>query len=104
MDKAQAVPIVSANAGDPNALADPFSPASLVRLAKKQQTQAAADAKYDAPAPPPAKEGFDTEVIMYYSDPQAKRQREITSGLFMAASILLAMYALAPTGSFPNNA
>lgn len=97
MNRPQAVPIVSADAG-----VDPHSPAALAKKARAQQMQAAADAKYDAPPPPP--EGFATEVIMYYQRAEDKRRREITSGLFVSAAILLALYAVAPSSSLPGNA
>jgi hypothetical protein len=101
MNRTQPVPIVTADAGDPNALADPNSPASLARQAKQQQTQAAADAKYDAAPPPPgAPEGFATEVIVTFENGVRKQQKEITSGLFLSLSVLLALYALAPSESF----
>lgn len=98
MNRIQPVPVVSADAGDPNALGNPNSAAALARRAKEQQTQAAADARYDSPPPPPLKaEGFATEVIMFYEDAAANQRKEITSGLFLATAVLLALYVLAPS-------
>lgn len=101
MNRIQPVPIVTADAGDPKALAEPNSPAALARQAKQQQTQAAADAKFDAAPPAPlGPEGFATEVIVTFENGVRKQRHEITSGLFLSVAVLLALYALAPSESF----
>ena len=85
MNPIQQIPIVSSDAGDPVALQDPSSPASIMKRAKSMEAQTAADRKYDA-APPP-REGFQDCTSEYH---------EISQGLFLAASVLLILYAVAP--------
>ena len=91
MNAMQEVPVISPDAGDTTALANPNSPASIMKRAKEQQAQSAADMKYDATAPPP--EGFQG-VVVEWEDPN--RYHEIIHGLLLAASVALFLYAAAP--------
>jgi hypothetical protein len=87
----QEVPVVSSDAGDEVALANPNSPASIMKKAKQQEAQSAADMKYDATAPPP--EGFQNCVVEWENP---NRYHEIVHALFLAASTVLFLYAAAP--------
>lgn len=87
MNATQQIPIISSDAGDPVALQDPSSPASIMKRAKAMEAQTAADRKYDATPPPPQKEGFQDCDKEYH---------EITHGLLLATSVLLLLYAVAP--------
>lgn len=86
MNATQQIPVVSPDAGDPVALQDPSSPASIMKRAKSMEAQTAADTQYDA-TPPPRLEGFqDCRTDSH----------EITHGLLIATSVLLLLYAVAP--------
>ena len=98
MNNIQEVPIVSSDAGDKSALNDPTSAASIIKKAKEQQVQSAADMKYDATPPPPI-EPFQSCVVEWED---TKRQHNITKSLFLATSVLLLLYAVAPDGIIPN--
>lgn len=89
----QEVPIISSDAGDPIALRDPSSPASLMKKAKDQEAQSAADMKYDAQAPPRV-ESFTSCVVEWESQ---DKTHEILHSLFLAASVVLILYAVAPS-------
>lgn len=78
------IPVISSDAGDPVALKDPNSPASIMKKAKEQEAQSAADKKYDAEAP--VREGFE--------DPM--NYHEAIHSLFLASSVLLLLYFAAP--------
>jgi hypothetical protein len=91
MNARQEVPIVSSDAGDRVALANPNSPASIMKKAKEQQAQSAADMKYDATAPAP--EGFQNCIVEWENPNQ---YHEIVHALFLAASAALFLYAAAP--------
>ena len=88
MNPVQEVGIVSSDAGDPKALQDPNSPASIMKKAKEQQAQSAADMKYDATVP--AREGFQACDNKYH---------EVVQSLFLASSVLLLLYAASPSPS-----
>jgi hypothetical protein len=94
MNATQQIPVVSPDAGDPVALQDPSSPASIMKRAKAMEVQTAADRKYDATPPQPLaeeeqrpREGFQDCDKEYH---------EITQGLLLATSVLLLLYAIAP--------
>ena len=91
------VPVVSSDAGDPIALQDPNSAASIMKKAKTQELQSAADMKYDASAPSPI-ESFQNCVVEWENP---KRQHDITKALFLATSVLLFLYAVAPESIKP---
>lgn len=91
MTPVREVPIISSDAGDPKALQDPNSPASIMKKAKQQETQSAADMKYDAKAPPP--EGFESCVVEWETPDMSK---ESIHGLFLASAVALLLYAAAP--------
>ena len=80
------IPIISSDAGDPVALKDPNSPASIMKKAKEQEAQSAADKKYDAEAPARV-EGFE----------DSPNYHEVIHSLFLASSVLLLLYFAAPT-------
>lgn len=98
MNTLQEIPVVSADAGDIAALNDPNSPASIMKKAKSQEVQSAADMKYDAVAPPRV-DGFQGCVVEWESP---TKEKEITSSLFLASAVLLLLYAVAPEGIIPN--
>jgi hypothetical protein len=79
------IPIISSDAGDPMALKDPNSPASIMKKAKEQEAQSAADMKYDAEAPPRV-EGFEGPTNYH----------EVVHSLFLASSVVLLLYFAAP--------
>lgn len=79
------IPIISSDAGDPVALKDPNSPASIMKKAKEQEAQSAADMKYDAEAPPRV-EGFEND----------RNYHEVVHSLFLASSVVLLLYFAAP--------
>lgn len=85
MNATQQIPVVSSDAGDKVALANPNSPASLMKKSKELEAQSSADMKYDATAPPP--EGFQNCDTEYH---------ETVNALLLAASVLLLLYAGAP--------
>lgn len=99
MNIAREIPVVSPDAGDTTALNDPNSPASIMKKAKTQEIQSAADMKYDAVAPPPI-EAFQNCVVEWED---TKRKHDITKSLFLAASVLLVLYAVAPEGIILNS-
>lgn len=84
-------PNISANAGDPKALADPNSPESIALRAKKTEIQSSEDKRYD---PPPPTQGF-RDYIVVWENPK-KESREISAGLFLALGTLLFLYKAAP--------
>lgn len=92
MNPVREVPIISADAGDPKALQDPNSPASLMKKAKLQEAQSAADMKYDAAAPKRL-ESFEDCVVEW--DPP-NNFHTISHSLFLASAVLLLFYAAAP--------
>jgi hypothetical protein len=85
MNATKEIPVVSSDAGDPVALQDPNSPASIMKKAKEMEAQSTADKKYDATAPP--REGFED-----CTDGTAG----ILHSLLLASSVLLILYAVAP--------
>jgi hypothetical protein len=88
MNATREIPIISSDAGDPIALQDPNSPASVMKKAKEQEVQTGADTKFDATAPPRV-EGFQSyEESKYHS---------IIHSLFLATSTVLFLYAAAPS-------
>ena len=91
MSAAQEIPVISADAGDPAALSDPNSPASIMKKAEEQKSQQAADMKYDA-QPPARSEGFERYVEVTYGG----YHEETAMAMFLALSVLLFMYAAAP--------
>ncbi len=86
MNAAQEIPIVTPDAGNPMVLANPNSPASIMKKASEQQAQTQADTQYDSP-PPARIESFQNGSID--SEP-------VYLGLFLAASVLLFLYKAAP--------
>jgi hypothetical protein len=92
MNPVQEVGIVSSDAGDPKALEDPNSPASIMRKAKEQQAQSAADMKYDATVP--AREGFQACVVEWEG---RDKYHEVVQSLFLASAVLLFLYAASPS-------
>lgn len=95
MNPVREVPVVSADAGDPIALKDPNSPASIMKKAKIQEAQSAADMKYDANAPARL-EAFENCVVEWETDDSLQT---IPHALFLATSVLLILYAAAPSSS-----
>lgn len=91
MNAAVAIPIVSADAGDPVALSNPNSPASLAKKAREQESQSAADTKYDETPPERVAQGF-----MNYSVCTEDELRLTGAGTFLSLSLLLLLYAVAP--------
>lgn len=91
MNPAREVPIISSDAGDTVALQDPNSPASIMRKAKQQETQSAADMKYDAEVPPP--EGFESCTVEWG---KPDTTHESIHALLLATAALLFFYAAAP--------
>ena len=86
------IPIVSPDAGDPVALSDPNSPASLAKKAREQQSQAGADTIYDQPPPDRIPQGFRD----YYSPCLLDEVRVTGAGLFLSLGALFLLYAAAP--------
>jgi len=85
---AQQIPIVSADAGNPQILADPNSPASIMKRAKETHAQSVADTKYDAMPPPREGEG--------YSNYEPSNRKEIVAGFLISSAFLLFLYSIAP--------
>jgi len=80
------IPIVSADAGNPQALSDPNSPASIMKKAKESHAQSVADTKYDAPPPP--REG--------YANYEPSKPKEIIAAFLVSSAFLLFLYSVAP--------
>lgn len=94
------IPILSANAGDPLALANPNSPESLIKLSTEQQTQAGVDTKFDAQMPnEKKKEGFqitrEYDVPVEYSEGSERVNQNIPPAIFLTLGILLVLYSVA---------
>jgi hypothetical protein len=85
------IPVVSPDAGDPVALSDPNSPASLAKRSREQESQSGADTLYDQPPPPRVEQGF-----INYSPCFVDEVRVTGAGLFMSLSVLFLLYAVAP--------
>ena len=111
METAHQIPVVSGDAGNPEALSNPNSPASIMKKLKETNAQAAADTKYDAVPPPRvSKEGYAgfydvsqgrTPVALGSTYLKAKRPLQIVaeeslSGFLVASSFLLFLYSIAP--------
>ena len=82
------IPVVTADAGDPVALSNPNSIASIMKRASEQRSQTVADTKYDAT--PPAR-------IEPYTNIQANIHTNIKdtgASFLLSASILLVIYYL----------
>lgn len=94
MNTLREIPVISSDAGDLNALKNPNSPASIMKKAKDQEAQSAADMKYDATAPPRL-ESFQNCVVEW---DKPSKVHEITHSLFLASAALLILYAAAPQG------
>lgn len=88
------IPVVSADAGDPIALSNPTSAASLAKKAKEQESQTGADGKYDETPPERVPQGFLDMSACAQQD-----QREAGAGILLSLSILLLLYAAAPNPS-----
>ena len=86
--RATNIPVIMADAGNPGALADPNSPASIMKKAKESEVQTGVDTKFDAIVPPRVKEGFRTLK-------EQNRTESILSSLFLAAAALLLLYKAA---------
>lgn len=84
------IPIVSPDAGDPVALSDPNSPASLAKKAREQESQSGADTLYDQPPPPRV------DAFINYSPCFVDELRITGAGLFMSMGVLFLLYAVAP--------
>ena len=82
------IPIVSADAGNPQALSDPNSPASIMKKAKEGHAQSVADTKYDAPPPPREGEG--------YANYEPSNRKEIIAGFLVSSAFVLFLYSVAP--------
>ena len=95
MNPVREVPVISADAGDSKALLDPNSPASLMKKAKLQEAQSAADMKYDAEAPKRL-ENFENCVVEWEPPNQF---HTISHALFLASAVVLLLYAAAPNSS-----
>ena len=92
MNATVAIPVVTPDAGDPKALSDPNSVASIMKKAREQQSQTGADTKYDSPPPERvAQSGFEN----YGDKCLADRIQETGAGMFLSLSILLLLYAAA---------
>ena len=89
MNATAEVPIVSANAGNPEALSDPNSPESLAKKAKEQQSQTGADTKYDER--PPERLAAFVDYRTECPDPAVTG-----AGMFLSLAVLLLLYASAP--------
>jgi len=92
MNATTQIPVITPDAGDPKALSDPNSVASIMKKAKEQQSQTGADTKYDS-APPeriPQPQGFED-----YGSCLEEKVKETGAGLFLSLSILLLLYAAA---------
>jgi hypothetical protein len=94
MNTLREIPIISSDAGDASALQNPNSPASIIKKARDQEVQSAADMKYDATAPARL-EAFQNCVVEWEAPSNA---HEITHSLFLASAALLLLYAAAPEG------
>ena len=91
MNATAEIPIVSADAGDPIALSNPNSPASLAKKAREQESQTGADCKYDETPPERLAQGFQNYTLC------DKEDLKLTgAGTFLSLSILLLLYAVAP--------
>ncbi len=86
------IPVVSPDAGDPVALSDPNSPASLAKKSREQESQAGADTLYDQPPPPRRAQPFQDYSSACFQD----ELRVTGAGLFMSLGVLLLLYAAAP--------
>ena len=87
MQATREIPIVTSDAGDLIALQDPNSPASIMKKAKEQEAQSAADTKFDAQAPP---------RVEQFQDYCESKYHEIVHSLFLAAATVLLFYGVAP--------
>lgn len=87
MNATTAIPVIVPDAGDPKALSDPNSAASIMKKVKEQQSQTGADTKYDTMPP----ERVPQEGFTNYG----YRFQETGAGLFLSLSILLLLYAAA---------
>ena len=82
------IPIISPDAGNPQALSDPNSPASIAKKAKEGHAQSVADTKYDAKPPLRKGEGF--------TNYESTKKKEIVAGFLVSSAILLFLYSIAP--------
>ena len=115
MNTAHQIPVVSGDAGNPEALSNPNSPASIMKRVKETHAQTAADTKYDAPPPPRVStEGYAgfydvwkdttqgrTPVALGSTYLRARRPLQIVAeesvlGFLVAGSFLLFLYSIAP--------
>ena len=88
MNVPREIPVISSDAGDPAALKDPNSPASVMKRAKEQEVQSSADMKFDAAAPP--------RVEQFENYNGSSKSKSILHSLFLASSVVLILYAAAP--------
>lgn len=87
MQATREIPIVTSDAGDPIALQDPNSPASIMKKAKEQEAQSGADTKFDAQAPP---------RVEQFQDYSESNYHQIMHSLFLASATVLLFYGVAP--------
>jgi hypothetical protein len=92
MSTSAEVPVIAPDAGDPVALSDPNSPASIMKAAKKQALQSTADTKYDAK--PPARISSFENYVEVIQGPHLHKEQ--LAGLLLACSAILFLYAAAP--------
>lgn len=91
------IPIVSPDAGDPVALSDPNSPASLAKRAREQESQSGADTLYDQPPPPRVSQTqSQSQGFVNYSPCFVDELRVTGAGLFISLGALFLLYAVAP--------
>jgi hypothetical protein len=91
------IPIVSPDAGDPVALSDPNSPASLAKRAREQESQSGADTLYDQPPPPRVAQAQAQGFTNYSYTPCFTDELRVTgAGLFLSLGALFLLYAVAP--------
>ncbi len=87
------IPVISPDAGNPAALADPNSPESLAKRSREQESQAGADTTYDQPPPERIPQ---TQAFEDYT-PCLKDELRVTgAGLFLSLGCLFLLYAAAP--------
>jgi hypothetical protein len=87
------IPIVSPDAGDPVALSDPNSPASLAKRAREQESQSGADTLYDQPPPSRVSQA---QGFINYTPCFIDELRITGAGLFISLGALFLLYAVAP--------
>lgn len=87
-------PVLSPEMARPDALNDPYSPASIVNQLTKLQLNAISYNRYAPPVPPPVKEGYNDMNILLNTANTAKKVQYASVAFITGTAIIFMAYGL----------